>query len=303
MRAVGALSPKQDYSRENVRRMLTVSERQLRSWEKQGLIAGGAVFTFSDIIALRTLLKLREKRVPSRTIGQAIHSLRSKLSHIERPLSELRISSDGGKIAVHLSGQKMEALTGQLLLNFDAAQIAGPMAFPESTVSRAASWREAEEWFQRGLTLEETGAPAERAIEAYNKALECNPEAAGALVNLGTVYFRSGKLAKAEAFYRKAVAADPQYALAHFNLGNLYDEKGDTARAREHYLAALKLNPKYADAYFNLALVCEQVGDNLKAVSYWNSYLKLDAGSPWAQTARRQLERLKEVTFVGSRSS
>lgn len=279
--------------------MLAVSERQLRSWEKQGLIAGGEVFSFSDILALRTLLKLREKKVPARTIGQAIHSLRSKLSHIERPLSELRITSDGGKISVQLSGQKMEALTGQLLLNFDAAKMGGPMAFPQKRVSPQASWREAEDCFQRGLTLEETGAPVERAIEAYSKAVELNPDAAGALVNLGTIYFRMGKLAKAEAYYRQAIEADSQYALAHFNLGNLFDEQGNAARAREHYLAALKLNPKYADAYFNLALVCEQEGDNLKAVSYWSSYLKLDAASAWAQTARRQLERLKQITVVG----
>jgi tetratricopeptide (TPR) repeat protein len=299
MEAVEALSPKQDYSRENIRRMLSVSERQLRSWEKQGLISGGSVFTFSDILALRTILKLREKKVPAKTIGQAIHSLRSKLSHIERPLSELRITSDGGIISVQLSGQKMEALTGQLLLNFDAAQMAGPTAFPKKKAAVDTSWREAEDWFQRGLTLEETGAPVEQAIEAYNKAVELNPDAAGALVNLGTIYFRMGKLAKAEAFYRQAIQADSQYALAQFNLGNLYDEQGDAARAREYYLAALKLNPKYADAYFNLALVCEQVGDNLKAVSYWSSYLKLDAASTWAQTARRQLERLKQMTVVG----
>lgn len=279
--------------------MLTVSERQLRSWEKQGLISGGDVFSFSDILALRTLLKLREKKVPAKTIGMAIHSLRSKLSHIERPLSELRITSDGGKISVQLSGQKMEALTGQLLLNFDAAQMAGPMAFPKKKAAVEAGWREAEDWFQRGLTLEETGAPVEQAIEAYSTAVQLNPDAAGALVNLGTIHFRMGKLAKAEAFYRQAIQADPQYALAHFNLGNLYDEQGDAVRAREHYLGALKLNPQYADAYFNLALVCEQVGDNLKAVSYWSSYLKLDAASTWAQTARRQLERLKQITVVG----
>ena len=281
--------------------MLDVSERQLRSWEKQGLITGGEIFSFTDIIALRTLLKLREKRVPAKTIGQAVHSLRVKLSHIERPLSELRISSERGKISVQVSGQTMEALTGQLLLDFDAARLSGPTAFPGKAASNLSRWREAEHWFQRGLMLEETGAPEDRALEAYTKAVELNPEAAGALVNLGTLYFRMGKLPKAETYYLQAIAADPHYAMAHFNLGNLYDEQGDPARAREHYLTSLKLNPQYADAYFNLALVSEQIGDNMKAVSYWNSYLKLDASSTWAQTARRQLERLKQATLVGSR--
>ena len=301
MQVVEALAPKQDYSRKNVRRMLNVSERQLRSWEKQSLIAGGPVFTFSDIIALRTLLHLREKHVPAKTIGEAIHSLRVKLSHIERPLSELRIRSDGRRISVQISGQTMEALTGQLLLDFEGVEILGPTAFPGKAGSADKRRRDAEEWFQRGLMLEETGAPVDRALEAYTKAIELNPEAAGALVNLGTLYFRMGKLPKAEGYYLRAAAADTQYAMAHFNLGNLYDEQGDSELAREHYLASLRLNPKYADAYFNLALVSEQMGDNMKAVSYWNSYLKLDPNSTWAQTARRQLERLKQATLVGSR--
>lgn len=282
--------------------MLGVSERQLRSWEKQRLIAGGEVFNFSDILALRTLVKLREKRFPAKTIREAVSSLRDKLSHVEHPLSELKISADGGKISVQVAGHKMDAISGQLLLNFETGGAAAPTTIPaKPVIARATAVREAEVWFQRGLTLEETGAPIGQAIEAYSKAIELNPEAAGALVNLGTIYFRMDKLAQAEKLYEQALAADPNYPLAHFNLGNLFDEKGEPVKAREHYLAAVRLNPKYADAYFNLALLAEQSSDNLKAVSYWNAYLKLDGSSSWAQVARQQLGRLKEITFVGPR--
>ncbi len=303
MHALEPVSPKQDYSRGNIRRMLGVSERQLRSWEKQDLISGGQIFTFSDILGLRTLLMLRKKRVSLATIRKALDSLRSRLSHVERPLSELRITTDGGKISVHFSGTTMDALTGQLLLNFEAAAQSPPTAMPKRKPARDNSLQEAEEWFQRGLNLEETGAPVDQAVEAYTKAIELNADAAGALVNLGTIYFRMGKLAKAESFYKRAVIADPRYALAQFNLGNLYDELGDATRASEYYRAAIRLNPHYADAFFNLALVSEQMGDNFQALSCWTSYLKLDSGSTWAQTARRQLERLRQATFAGSRTS
>ncbi len=50
--------------------MLGVSEQQLRSWERHGLIRGEAPFSFSDLIALKTLQKLRENRVPPRKIGR-----------------------------------------------------------------------------------------------------------------------------------------------------------------------------------------------------------------------------------------
>ena len=70
--------PKQEYSREDVRRMLGVSEQQLRGWERQGLVRGPEVFSFKDLIALRTLLKLRENRISTQKIGLAVASLKQK---------------------------------------------------------------------------------------------------------------------------------------------------------------------------------------------------------------------------------
>ena len=282
--------------------MLDVSERQLKSWETKELIAGGAQFSFGDILALRTLLKLREQHFATKTISRVVLSLRHKLSHIKAPLSELTLHTEGGTISVQLSGSKMDALTGQLLLNFEPAGRGGPatlLAKPKP--KRAVIDKEAEGWFQHGLTLEETGAPVDEVVNAYEKAVELNPNAAGALVNLGTIYYRMGKLERAENLYLRAVQSDPEYALAEFNLGNLYEERRDPKRARDHYLAAVKLNPQYADAYFNLALVSEQTGEQMRAVGYWNAYLKLDASSSWAQVARKQLERLKQATLVHSR--
>ena len=48
---------------------------------------------------------------------------------------------------------------------------------------------EADYWFERGLELEQTGAPHERVIEAYQKAANLDPQSAAAVVNLGTVFF------------------------------------------------------------------------------------------------------------------
>src|SRR5207248_6150043 len=95
---------------------------------------------------------------------------------------------------------------------------------------------------------------------------------------------------------------DARYPLAHFNLGNLRDEQGRTEEALEHYGMALKLNPDYADAHYNVALLCEQTGDFLKATKHWKAYLKVDGSSSWANTARRQLEKLRKITVVSKRS-
>ncbi len=258
-------------------------------------------YSFSDLIAIQTLIKLRENHIQPRQIGRALESLRQKLDGVKQPLSELRIVSNGRKIAVQLAGQKMEAISGQILLDFEVGGMGGVRSFPESKHS-ANRLRESEVWFQRGLELEETGAPVEEAIRAYEKVLELNPTAAGALVNLGTIYYRQRKFVEAEKYYVRAIHADASYPLAQFNLGNLYDEQNRVDEALHHYRQALALNPKYADAHFNLALLCERTGDNLKAVHHWKAYLKLDNTGQWADIARRQLDRLRQATLIGARS-
>lgn len=293
-------APKEGYSRADVRRKFGISERQLKSWERQQLLSPAEPYSFSDLIAIQTILKLRENRIQPRAIGRAVESLREKLGWMKQPLSELRIVSDGRRIAVHVAGQKMEALTGQILFDFEASALASVASFPQHKRS-AHRLRESEIWFQKGLELEEVGAPVAEAIEAYQQALSLNPEAAGALVNLGTIYYRQRKFNDAEIFYRAAIEADPDYPLAQFNLGNLYDEQGRLDEAFQHYRRALALNPGYADAHFNLALLSERTGDNLKAVHHWKSYLKLDATGQWAEIARRQLERLRQATLIHSR--
>ena len=294
------MAPAAEYTRADVRRKFDLSERQLKSWEREDLLPQAEHYSFSDLIAIQTILKLRENHIQPKQIGRAIVSLRRKLDWVKQPLSELRIVSDGKKIAVHIAGQKMEAISGQILFDFDAAEIGGLMSFPgrKPSLNRM---RESESWFQRGLELEETGAPVEQAIAAYQKVLELNASAAGALVNLGTIFYRQRKFADAETYYKDAIEADPSYALAQFNLGNLYDEQGRIKEAFEHYRRALALNPTYGDAHFNLALLCERAGDNLKAVHHWKAYLKLDHSGQWAEIARRQLERLRDATVIRTR--
>ena len=289
-----------EYSRAAVLRQFGLSERVLRGWERESLLPAAQSYTFSDLIAIRTISELRSKGFRSRQIAQAVDSLRRKLEGIQQPLSELRILSNGRKIAVRVAGQQMEAISGQILIDFEASELGGVANFPERRKS-ANRLREAEAWFQKGLELEESGAPPDHVIRVYRKVVELNPGAAGALVNLGTIYYRERRFAEAERHYKDALVSDPGYALAEFNLGNLYDEQGRTREAFEHYHRALALTPEYADAHFNLALLCERTGDLLTAVRHWKAYLKLDRSGPWAEIARRQLAQLRKATLIPSR--
>jgi len=295
-------APSEAYSRRDVRRMLSVSERQLQSWEKQKLIPHQEKFAFGDLIALRTLVQLRKSNVPAVQIRRAVSALRDKLGAVSDPLKEFKIYSDGKKITVKLAGGKMDPISGQLLLNFDETELNKMLSFPrkpadDKSASLARQF-EATLWFEKALDLEQSGARVEQVIEAYHSVITLDPQCAGALVNLGTIYFHLKKWDEAECHYRKALEADPAYSLAHFNLGNLFDEKGDQPHALLHYLMAIRLDPNYGDAHYNLALVYQSSGQALRAVRHWKIYLKLDSSSPWATIARQELEKLRRATVL-----
>lgn len=291
------------YSRREVRRWWNVTERQLRSWEKQGLIAKLDSYGFADLIALRSLIKLRNGKVPAGKIRQAVAALRERLRDVDNPLVELKLYTEGKKVRVQVGGQTMEPVTGQLLLDFGAGELRRMVSFPgkreaePGLPARRAASLTADRLFQEALDLEHRGA-VEEAIQVYRQVLQADPHYAGALLNLGTIHFTARDLGKARQYYQQAIDADPNYALARFNLANVFDELGNRLEALLQYQAALKLQPDYADAHYNIALLYQASGQLLRAVRHWKIYLKLDPASPWAAIARRELERLYRETIV-----
>jgi tetratricopeptide (TPR) repeat protein len=301
---VSSAAAKQAFSREETRRLAGISERQLASWERQKLVEPAAQYGFRELLALQTLLRLQKNRVSAARIRVALEALRKKLRDVGDPLKDLKLFADGKKIRVEIDGGAMDAVSGQLLLNFGANDLKRLVPFPAKDAAAVERDRRftAERWFQRGLDLEQSGAPAEEIIAAYKHAIELDAKSAGALVNLGTIYFNAQKFADAERFYRQALASDPEYALAHFDLANLYDERGDRLRALTHYEAALRISPNYADAHYNVALLYQGQNQPMKAVRHWTAYLKLDPSSRWATIARRELNKLREATVLSGGS-
>src|SRR5262249_40273803 len=152
-----------------------------------------AQYGFRELLALRTLLKLRESRVAPISIKRALHALSAKLRDVPDPLTQLRIYADGKKIRVDMDGRAMDAESGQLLLDFDEAELNRLLEFrqPPNPSAEREKRAAAENWFQRGLQLEQTGGSFEEVVDAYKKALELDPQSAGALVNLGTIAFNA----------------------------------------------------------------------------------------------------------------
>jgi tetratricopeptide (TPR) repeat protein len=282
------------YARGHVCRLLRISGRQLKSWERQQLIPELSEYRFPDLLLLKTIGRLRQENIPPLRLRRTLEALRARLGASPKWLDEARIFKEGNTLRVRIGKHMMEALSGQLLFDFHEPgvnklfQLARNEKQSDRVAAEARRKMEADAWFERGLEQERIGAPLERIIEAYEKAIECDPQAAGALVNLGTIYFNGHAWADAEEQYVKALAID---------------QRGDFSNALEHYLAALKLCPTYADAHYNTALVYQSQGDLLSAVRHWKAYLKLDSASTWSQIARRELAKLEAATVLpGARS-
>jgi len=303
-RAAAPAAQTQAYARKDALRLTGLSERTVRDWESKGLISATDSYSFPQLIALRALARLKDQKVPAAKLRKALDTVRQKLGHIENPLTELGLLPEGKRIRIQIGTQKMEADTGQLLLDFADEQIQRVVDFPTGPRERergAASerkQREAESWFEKAIELEQNPAMLEQAMDGYKVAIALDPHMASAMVNLGTLYFNIRDLEKAEKYYKRAVETNPSYALAQFNLGNLYDECGYRNKAQHCYLQALKLDANYTDAHYNLALLFQGTGETMKAVRHWRLYLKLDPASPWAEVARRELSKLYSKTVV-----
>ncbi len=298
------------YTREDVCRLLKIENRQLKSWERQELIPELVQYSFSDLLTLKRLMRLREQNAHPRVVRQALHSLRDFLKESPDQGDDVQIYKEGRRVCLKIGKHRLEPASGQMLFDFQEAELNKLLQLPVSQRSSASVAErlrrklEADRWFEHGLELEQTGAPFEEIIRAYQKATELDPRSAGALVNLGTVFFNGHAWADAEEQYKKALEIDPDYPLAHFNLGNLYDEQGDVPNALKHYQDALRAQPNYADAHYNLALLYQGMHDVMSAVRHWRAYLKLDGGSTWAEIARRELRKLEALTVVdGNRPS
>lgn len=294
-----------EFTRSDVLRILGIDSSQLRRWERQGLYASLQRFEFTNLRELRNLQRLYS-RVSRHQRGKRTQLLLREVRRsmgVGRPLLDVNYVWDAPGVVIQESdGRLVQPDTQQLVFNYGPlppvrAKTLEMEARPTADVHVA----EAERWFQKGLAIEEAGGPEEDAAAAYQQAVELNPRAAGAWVNLGTLHFRDGDLGTAEIHYRTALEIAPQYALAHFNLGNICEETGRLEESSEHYERSIEIHPTYADAHYNLALVWERLKEPMRAVRHWRSYLKLDPSSPWAGIARQQLDTIVQVTTGGAR--
>jgi tetratricopeptide (TPR) repeat protein len=257
--------------------------------ESIGAASGSTNLYVSDIIALRTASQLLERRVRLQDVARAVSKLKEILPKVTRPLSELRVVSDGKKVVVRAQDGTFDPSTGQMLLDFDVETLRSDVVRvlrPRVSRQRAQS---AHELYLQASRLDENPQTYEEAERLYRRALALDPYLAIAYTNMGNIYFRQNNDTMAEQMYRRALEIEPMQAEAHYNLGYVMLDRGEPGEAAPYFKSALTVDPGFADAYFNLAMALEHLGQSQEARGYWKRYVELEPVGTWTEIARKHL--------------
>lgn len=228
-------------------------------------------FSFQDLMLLRTAHALQQAQVAPRKILRALTKLQADLPD-ELPLTGLRISAVGANVVVRDRLGPRDADSGQLLMDFEVAPVAGSVAFlpPRSPEPP----REHEAWFERGEQAEETDPKAAEA--AYRQAVALSPAYVHAYLNLGAMLCEARRCDEAVELYEAALQHGAEDPLLHFNHAIALEDQGKPQEALASYELALALDPAFADAHYNAGRIQHGLGDERSALRHFSAYRRLE---------------------------
>jgi tetratricopeptide (TPR) repeat protein len=285
------------FSSKEVAQIVGLQESRVRYWAQTGFVGpsaktnGRAAYTFQDLVGVKTAKELLDRGLTVQRVRKNLDALREQLPHVERPLAQLRIVSDGDRLVVVDETTRFEPTTGQTVMDFALGALESEVKrLPEPAA--AAQLDTAYGWFVEGQRLEDAGAPDDEVLIAYEKALAGDPNLAAAHTNVGNLLHRRGDGPGARAHYQTALALDPEQPEARYNLANLYDELGEKDLAIAEWYRVVGECPEFADAHFNLAMAFVREGAASRARAHLESYLRIDDQGEWAVRARDFLRRI-----------
>ena len=133
------------------------------------------------------------------------------------------------------------------------------------------------------------------AEQAFRKIAADYPQYSGALVNLGILQAKQGRLEDAEKSFQSALERNASNAAALNQLGIVYRKLGRFQEADQSYQRAVQADPNYANAYLNLGVLCDlYLQQPERALEAYERYLEV-AASPdgrvktWVAELRKRL--------------
>ncbi len=123
----------------------------------------------------------------------------------------------------------------------------------------------ANEWIDKGHSFLVSG-DYEKAIDAFDRALEINPGLPQAYLQRGAAYLRSGRKIRAIHDFDNALKINPKMPRAYLFRGIAYQKLGRNRKAIDDFDNAIEINPKMARAYFRRGLAYKALGNRQKSI-------------------------------------
>jgi tetratricopeptide (TPR) repeat protein len=264
------------YGVREVEKLLRLPRSTIRALIEAGFVSPARgprkawLFSFQDLIVLRTAQALAAAKVPRRRITRSVKELRRHLPD-SMPLSGLSICAEGDRVVVREGASRWQAESGQYLFAFEGDPASGSLSMIER--KQAAPAPGAQAWLDRALDLE--SEDPEGALHAYQQAIAADPRLLDAHLNLGSLLHELERWTEAEAAYRDAARACGSDPVLLYNLGVLLEDMDRKSEAVEAYQGALRGNPGLADCHYNLALLCENLKKPKEAIRHMAQYRRL----------------------------
>jgi tetratricopeptide (TPR) repeat protein len=264
------------YDEREVKRLFGLSASTIRSLRRNrhvqpALVESRLVYSFQDLVVLRTVSALRAADIPTRAINRALREVQ-KWNATEEPLSRYALTSAGERIHVREGLTQWEPTSGQFSLALEGRRTSSHVPRIVNGARRMKDTiDQAHQHFVRGLSLEESDAREARA--AYEACLAGDCAHLEARINLGRILHLEGLYQEAENVYRGTQEPD---AVLFFNLAVLLEDLGRESAAVAAYKQAIAHDPSMADAHFNLSLLHERAGEAQAAFCHLLAYRRLN---------------------------
>ncbi len=255
------------FSRKKVCQMLDLPLGRLRYWERLGLIQSEELgFSWDALVRLRQIHRL---------VLEGARAVDLARGHLQ--VGRQRLEAHGHRLVRFEDGVGEELETGQLVLDFQSPS--QPLSLP---VQR--------DWLQMAREARER-KDHQQAIEAARRALEQNPANLDAYNIMGLSHIDRGQPERAVRLYEEVLEVAPASLALRFNYGNALDDSGRLQDAIDQFEKVLEQDPGFEDAWFNVALCYERMELPNAAYRCWKRYLALDPVGPYAEQARKVIEK------------
>jgi cytochrome c-type biogenesis protein CcmH/NrfG len=139
----------------------------------------------------------------------------------------------------------------------------------------------------------ETGAMQQR-IAAEERLVAQNPKDVQAWITLGNDYFDTNQAQRAVDAYGKALALKPDDPDVLTDQGVMYRKLQAYDKAIANFQRAHQVDPKHVQSVYNLGVVYAfDLKDQAKAIAAWNRVIEVSPQSSQAAQARQNIQELK----------